>query len=266
MLGMPENEKVDTAAVLAKMRQAAGLISLRGVFDNLSESQRILGQKTLKMIQVNYSPQKIQLITKKQPTDEFYSKVFSRYDVIIEEGLLTDSQRQSQYLQLLTLKQMGMPVPDSLIIKNSNLHGKAELNEILDAQAQQQQEALQKQEQMQMQQMAVMTDGIEAKAKSDQALAMERMNKIHLDEAISAERIQRSKEEETAQLLNFAKALKELQGIDLSQIQQKVEMLKHLHDIEMGHHQKEMEQHDVGLRHRELDLQEKQTINPQQAL
>lgn len=232
MLGMPENEKVETAAILAKMRQAAGLISLRGVFDNLAESQKILGQKVLKMMQVNYSPEKIQLITKKQPTDEFYSKIFSRYDVVVEEGLLTNTQRQTQYVQLLTLKQMGMPIPDSLIIKNSSLHGRNELNEILDAQAQQQQEALAKQEQMQMQQMAVMTDGIEAKAKSDQALAMERLSTINLKNAENAERMQKAETDRTAAELNFVKALKELQEMDLNGMAQKIQMLKELGQIQ----------------------------------
>jgi len=260
MLGMPENEKVETAAVLAKMRQASGLISLRGVFDNLAESQKILGQKVMKLIQVNYSPEKIQLITKKEPTPEFYSKMFARYDVVVEEGLLTDTQRQSQFMDLLLLKQMGV-VGDEvnpLIIKASNLHGKAELNELIEAKQKAESEQLQKQEQLQNQQMAVMTDGIEAKAKSDQALAMERMNKIHLDEAISAERVQRAQQESTAQMLDFAKILKELQGLDLNQIQQKVAMLKGLHDIEQGLHSREMDHHNLGIEHRKLDLQQEQ--------
>lgn len=234
MLGMPENEKVETAAILAKMRQAAGLISLRGVFDNLSESQRILGQKTLKMMQVNYSPEKIKLITKKQPTDEFYSKVFSRYDVVVEEGLLTDTQRQSQYLQLLTLQQMGVVGPEvnPLLIKASNLHNKKEINEILDGIAKQRQEAEAKQEQLQMQQMAVMTDGIEAKAKSDQALAMERMSTINLKNAENAERMQKAETDRTAAELNFIKALKELQEMDLNGMAQKIMMLKELGSIQ----------------------------------
>lgn len=264
MLGMPENEKVETAAILAKMRQAAGLISLRGVFDNLAESQKILGQKVMKMMQVNYSSEKVKLITKKEPTPEFYSKSFSRYDVVVEEGLLTDTQKQTQFMQLLTLKQMGMPIPDGLIIKNSNLHGKAELNEILDAQAKQQEEMVARQQAMEDQQMAITTEGIEAKAKADQSLAMERMNKIHLDEAISAERIQRAEEESTAQLLNIAKVLKELEGMDMTAIQQKVGMLRQLHDIEQGHHQRDMDMHDVNLRHKELDMQHEQTMNPPQ--
>lgn len=255
MLGMPENEKVETAAILAKMRQASGLISLRNVFDSVAESQKILGKKVMQLIQKNYSPEKVKAITKKEPTPEFYSGNWSKYNVIVEEGILTDTQRQSQYLQLLALKGLGIPVPDGLIIKNSNLHGKAELNEILDAQAKQQEEAMQKQEQLQQQQMQVMTDGIESKAQSDQALAAERLNKIHLDQAISAERIQRSKEEETAQLLNVVKALKELDGMDLSHLTQKIAALKTLHDIEKG-------QHDMDVAHRGMSMQESEPMNP----
>ncbi len=265
MLGMPENEKVETAAILAKMRQSAGLISLRGVFDNLAESQKILGQKVMKMMQVNYSPEKVALITKREATPEFYSKSFSRYDVVVEEGLLTNTQKQTEFMQLLTMKQMGMPIPDSLIMEKSSLHCRHELNEILDAQAKQQEEAVQRQMQMEDQQMAVTTEGIEAKAKSDQALAMERMNKIHLDEAISAERVQRAEEESTAQLLNMAKVLKELEGLDFAQIQGKVAMLRQLHDIEQGHHQRDMDHADLGLRHKELDMQHEQAMNPPMA-
>jgi len=263
MLGMPENEKIETAAILAKMRQAAGLISLRGVFDNLAESQRILGQKVMKLMQVNYSPEKIRLITKKEPTPEFYSQSFSRYDVVVEEGLLTNTQKQTEFMQLTTLKQMGMPIPDSLIIEKSSLHCRPELTEILDAQAKQEQEAIQRQMDIQDQQMQVTTEGIEAKAQSDQALAAERLNKIHLDEAISAERKQRAEEESTAQLLNMAKVLKELEGMDMGAIQAKVEMLRHLHDIEQGHHEREIDHHGVRQRDRELDLQQQQMMQPQ---
>ncbi len=226
MLGMPENEKVETAAILAKMRQASGLVSLRNVFDSVAETQKILGKKVMQLIQKNYSPEKVKAITKKQPTEEFYSGNWAKYNIVVEEGILTDTQRQSQYMQLLALKGMGIPVPDGLIIKNSNLHGKAELNEILDAQAKQQQEALEKQEQLQMQQMQVMTDGIESKAQSDQALAMERLSTINLKNAENAERMQRAEEDKTAAVLNLVKAMKELEGLDLGLLTQKLQLLK----------------------------------------
>lgn len=233
MLGMPENEKVETAAILAKMRQASGLISFRGVFDSLAESQKILGKKVMQLIQKNYSPEKVQAITKKTPTPEFYSGNWSRYNVVVEEGILTETQKQSQFTQLLALKQMGMPIPDSLIIENSNLHGKTQLNEILDAQAKQAEEAQAKQEELQNHQMKVMTDGIESKAMSDQALAQERMNKIGLDAALSAERISRAEEDRTAGVLNIIKAVKELEGMDLSSILKKIQTLQSLKELEI---------------------------------
>lgn len=250
MLGMPENEKVETAAVLAKMRQSAGLISLRNVFDSLAESQKILGHKVMQLIQKNYTPEKVQLITKKPVSDEFYSGVFARYDVVVEEGLETDTQRQQQFTQLLALKQMGFNIPDGLIIKASNLTRKQELNEILDAQAEQENQAVQRREQLELHQIQTMTDGIEAKAQSDIALGQERLATIGLKNAEHAERIQRAEEDRTAAELNFIKALKELQGMDLNAMSQKIMMLKGLSEIHHmeGEQARAQTEHEVNIK------------------
>ncbi len=230
LFGMAENDKIETAGILSKMRQSAGLVNLQDLFDGLRESQKLLGQKTLKMIQNNYTPEKIKLITKKDPTPEFYSKAFSRYDVVVEEGVLTDTQRQTQFVQLMALKATGVAIPDDLIIKNSNLHGKKELEELLAQQAQAQQQAAQKQEQLAMENQATVTRAVDAKAQSDQALAAERINKVSLDAALNAERMQRAEEEKSAGVLNLVKALKELQGMDLEHLMRKVEILKLLEE------------------------------------
>lgn len=233
MLGMPENDKIETAAILAKMRVNAGLVSLRRLFDGLSETQRLVGEKVFKMIQKNWTPEKVKLVTKKECPPDFFSDSFNRYDIVVEEGVLTDTQRQSQFVGLLALKQMGIDIPDGLIIKNSNLHNKRELNEILDAQAEQAQQTMQHQQELEMQQMQVMTDGIESKAQSDQALAMERLNKIHLDEALSKERQAKAEEDRTAGTLNMLKGLKELQGMDTQDLLNKVNILQQIAGIEI---------------------------------
>lgn len=249
MLGMPENEKVETAAVLAKMRQASGLISLRNVFDSCAESQKLLGGIVLKLIQKNYTPEKVALITKKKVTDEFYSGIFARYDVVVEEGLETDTQRQQQFTQLLALKQMGFNIPDGLIIKASNLTRKQELNEILDAQAQAENEAVAKREEIELHQIRTMTDGIEAKAQSDIALGQERLATIGLKNAENAERIQRAEQDKSASELNLIKALKELQGMDLNNIAQKIQMLKELGEIHHAHGEQDraQEAHNMAM-------------------
>lgn len=227
-LGMAENEKIETAGVLAKMRQAAGLVNLQDIFDGLRDSQKILGRKVLKLIQNNYTPEKIRLITKKDATPEFYSKTFAKYDVIIEEGILTDTQRQSQFVQLAALKQMGVlpPEADSLLIKNSNLHDKKELSETIQRKAQADAQAQQQAQQMQMQEMQIRNQVAHSRSQADQSLAAERINKIQLDAALSAERISRAEEDRTAGVLNLLKAARELEGIDLSQLMQKIQILK----------------------------------------
>lgn len=228
LFGMAENDKVETAGILSKMRQSAGLVNLQDLFDGLRESQRILGRKVLSLIQKNYTAEKVRLITKKEPTPEFKSKAFARYDVVVEEGVLTDTQRQSQFVQLMALKGMGIAVPDSLIIKNSNLHNKKDLEDILTQQAQAQQQQEQQAMQLQMENQATVTRAVDSKAESDRALAAERLNKIGLDAAINAERIARSEEEKTAGALNLIKALKELESMDLTNLQQKIALLREL--------------------------------------
>lgn len=236
LFGMAEADKPEVAGILSKMRQAAGLINLQDIFDGLRESQKLLGQKTLKLIQNNYTPEKIKLITKKEPTPEFYSKTFAQYNVVVEEGVLTDTQRQSQFDTLSSLKMMGVNIPDELIVKNSTLHGKDELFAIMDAQAKAAQAQLKAQADAQLQQQQVVTNSLGAKAESDRALAAERINKVSLDAALSAERISRAEEDRTAGVLNLIKAVKELESIDVDTLLKKLQLLR---EIEGGQSQKE---------------------------
>lgn len=228
LFGMAENDKVETAGILSKMRQSAGLVNLQDLFDGLRESQKLLGRKVLKLIQKNYTPEKIQLITKKQPTPDFYSQTFAKYDVVIEEGILTDTQKQSEFVQLNALKLGGANITDEELIDASSLHNKKKIKERMAAQSQAAQQVQQMQTQMALQNQAVVTEAAQSKAESDRSLAAERMAKIGLDHALNAERISRAEEEKTAGVLNLIKAMKELDGIDLDQIMKKLDILKSL--------------------------------------
>jgi len=231
-VGMSENDKIETAGVLSKMRQAAGWIPMQDIFDRLRMSQKLLGRKILKLIQMNYSPEKIKLITKKEPTPEFYSKTFARYDIIVEEGVLTETQRQSQFIQYVALKSMGIDIPDELIVKNSSLHNKEELQQVVNARAQAQQKAMEEQQKLQLEGLAMANKAVDAKADSDHSLATERRAKVQLDAALNAERINRAEEDKTAGLLNLIKAAKELEGMDLDSLAKKLELLKQVGEMQ----------------------------------
>jgi hypothetical protein len=220
-IGMAENENVETAAILSKMRAEAGWLPMAHIFEGLRESEMLLGEKVMKMMQINYTPQKIQNMIKREPTPEFFSKMFGRYNIVVEEGVLTDTQKQAQFLQLNALKQMGIQFTDEEIVDASNLHDKKQYKERLAAQQQQQQ---------QMQQLAtqVQLQAVSSKTESDKALAAERLNKIQLDAALSAERISRAEEDRTGGMLNLIKAVKELDTIDIGNLQRKLALLREI--------------------------------------
>lgn len=230
VFGMAENDKIETAGILSKMRQAAGLVAQQGIFDNLRLSQKILGEKTLKLVQENYTPDKIRRLTKKEPTEEFYSKNFLKYNVTVEEGVLTDSQRQQQFVGLVALRNMGVQIPgiDAMLIENSNLHDKKQIAQIMKQNAEQQAQMQQMGMQLELEQQQTAVNTLNAKAESDRALAAERLNKVHLDQALNVERMARADDERASELLNFVKAVKEINGIDIENLAKKVEILKSL--------------------------------------
>ena len=220
-IGMAENDNVESAAILSKMRAEAGWLPMAHVFEGLRESEMLLGEKTMKMMQINYTPQKIQNMIKREPSPEFFSKMFGRYSVVVEEGVLTDTQKQAQFIQINALRQMGVQFTDEEIVDASNLHDKKQYKERLAAQQKQQQQIQQMATSLEMQRAA-------AETQSDQALAAERINKIQLDAALSAERISRAEEDRTGGILNLIKAVKELDGIDIDNLQRKLTLLREI--------------------------------------
>ena len=131
LFGMAESEDVEIAAILAKIRQGAALTVMQDLFDNHRLSKKLLGMKLIKVIQKNWGPEKIQRIINQQPSPEFYTRHFGKYDAVPVEGLLTDTQRQMYYAQLNGLKRMGAPIPWAAIIDAMPLQDKRRLQEII---------------------------------------------------------------------------------------------------------------------------------------
>ena len=226
LLGSAIDEK---AGILSMLRQGAGLTTLQNLFDQLDMSQRLLGQLTMDLIQANFSKGKVERILGRSASPEFEDKLFPKYDCVVEEGLLTATQKQMQFQQLFDLRNAGIPIPDSLLIDTAPLQNKKELKDAMEAVRQGQDQVQQAQMQQQMQQQQVVTDSLAAKAESDRALAQERINKISLDAALSAERIERAHEERDMATLATIKTAKELEGIDLEHIGR---LISFLHSIE----------------------------------
>lgn len=222
LLGSAIDEK---AGILSALRQGAGLVTLQGLFDNLDQSQRLLGKIHLQLIQANWTPGKVARILSDEPSPEFYNRAFSQYDALVEEAPLTSTQRQLALQQALYLKEIGIPIPTEYLLENMQLPKKDELMAKIRATEEQQTKQEQQMAQIQMQQIEADNATKAGFAESQKAMAAERMNKIHLDTAVGLEKMEKAETDKSMAFLNLIKAVKELQGIDISQIAQVKSML-----------------------------------------
>lgn len=225
LLGSATDEK---AGILSMLRQGAGLTTLQILFDQLDMSQKLLGELMIDYHQINSSKAKIEQILGRPASDEFENRMFPRYRCNVEEGFMTTSQKQMQFMQVMQMKEAGLNIPDSLIIDLAQIQDKKKLMDAIEQQNQQQQQQAQAQQQSDIQQQQVLTDSLGAKAESDRALAQERLTKIGLDQALNYERIVKAQEERDMGSLAKIRAAKELEGMDISHLKELVSVLESL--------------------------------------
>lgn len=249
-----QSDSAQESGVLALMRQSAALVNSQDLFDNLRFSQKFISQKVTKLIQT-WTPAKVQRIIKQEPTEEFYSKNFSKYDCVIQEGLLTDTQRQLFFRQLVDLKALGEPIPPMVLTKAAPLQGKSELIAEIEAYQKQQQEAAQKQAQDQEQFLQTQADYNKAKSISELANAKEHFTRSVANLGLEDERASSAVEDRANATLLRAKAIKELQSLDDDRL---IKWLSIIQAMEASSKQKEDEikQDDVAL----ADIAEQSSI------
>jgi hypothetical protein len=222
----------DKAGVLSMLRQGAGLTTLQPLFDQLDQSQKLLGRILIEAAQANYTPGKIQKILKEQPSDQFYNKAFGIYDCVVEDGLNTATQKQMEFAQLLQLRELGVPIPDESLVESATLQNKKKLIEIMQKNQQQQQQMQQMQMQAALQEQQARTELAQARAVADQGLGVERMSRVQENQALATERKAQAERDHYASLLDFVKALKELEGIDIANLGNLISLAKNLENPE----------------------------------
>lgn len=222
----------DKAGIISLIRQGATVTRLQTLFDQFDEFQRLDGDLTIEIIQKNWTYGKVKQVIGEEPTPEFDNKLFFKYGCKVAPGVLTESQKQLEAQQLIYLrKEMEIPVPTKRILDALVLQNKDELiKDIIQAE-----EAASKQAEerakLEMQQLQVDNETKLSYAESQRSLANERTAKIQTDQAVAIEKIKRSKEEEMGAILNLVKAVKELQGIDITNLMGKVEILQALNPV-----------------------------------
>ena len=229
LLGSADDDK---AGILSMLRQGAGLTTLQVLFDQLDASQKLLGETFLELIQKNYTYGKVARILGEQPVPEFKDKAFLNYDVRIEEGVNTSTQRQMQFAQLLHLRELGLPIPTKTILKAATLQDKEDLIKDIEQEEQAAAQAQQVQMQQQMAVLQAQIEDLQAKATANYGLGIERASRQNENAELAIERRAKAIEDISDARLNRAKTLTELKNLDISQIQQLLQIAQLLQATE----------------------------------
>jgi len=232
----------DKAGVLSMLRQGAGLTTLQVLFDQLDLSQKLLGEIMIDIIQANFTPGKIKrILEEEEPSDQFYNKAFGKYNAVVEEGLNTSTQKQMQFAQMLQLREVGVPITTADLLDAATIQGKKKIIENAAKQEQQQAQMQQMQMQSQMQlQQAQMAD-MEGRRQANIGLAHERDSRVMENYSMAVEREHKANAEDSAATLDRVKALKELESMDLSHLEQLVGLLAGLKAQEANQSEKGVE-------------------------
>lgn len=256
MMGQDAGGNSQVSGRLAEVRAAQGLRANRAIFDNFELSQKLLGRLVLKAIQKNYGPGKVQRIINEEPTAQFYDGEFERYDAVIKQGVLSQTQRDSFYFELLRARELGINIPDSLIIDNMPMVGASELREAIERQEQQQAQAAQ-----------IAADQAERRARLEEsliaersALANERRTRAQADIAQIEQRLASAAQDRADANLKRLEAVQKIRELDEKRIMRVIDFLQGLEDRQEERRQDAEQQSPIE----QLDLfQGLGPINPQ---
>lgn len=211
------------SALTAMIKQAANLMVFQKYFDQWDFSDKLLGERMLQIVLNNWNAEKVELLTGEEPTPHFYSKIFAKFQVLVEESDLTPTQQNLQAQQMFEINErFGREVfPPSMIIPKLNITGKAEAIQFLQQQEQQMQ--------------AAQSEEMNLKHTVEELKLKEMMSKIHNQLSQARERDSRSESnvglfEERMSMIskNHALATKE----KMSALQQLMETIQKFGEVE----------------------------------
>lgn len=215
VLGVDEKGNTQISGRLAQVRIAQGLRGNRKIFDQVEQSQQLLGGILMTAMQNNLPPGKVKRILGEDPTDQFYNKEFEQYDAIIKEGIRSQSQKDAYYYELVNLKRDGIvDVPQAEIIDALQISGVDKLKEAVAKQ--EEQRAAQQQKLDQQEQMVLKLEA--SKIEENLALGAERRARVQSDNALAQERISEAAENRAQAALARAKTIQEIASMSEDRI------------------------------------------------
>ena len=135
-------DREDVAAKAIQAKRQAGSTNLAKPLDSLTRSDHILARNILDLIQQFYTEERILTITHDQTTGEtetfavnqvtpegqiINDLTLGEYDVVVSSVPRRETLEDSQFEQAVALREMGVMIPDSVLIDASRLMNKKDV-------------------------------------------------------------------------------------------------------------------------------------------
>jgi hypothetical protein len=221
-LGTDEGGNTQVSGRLAEVRASQGITGSRSIFDSYEYTLKELGRVVIEAIQKNYTPEKVERIINREVSPQFSNRIFQQYDTTVKQAVLTKTQRDAYYYELLRLRELGVAVPDSEILDAVPIQKKSKLREMLERQEQQAQEEAQRIREAEERQNALSDASLAAEIARKEAETARAQSQTGL----LVERITRADDNRASAALDRAKAMTEIENLQTDQLVKLVQIVR----------------------------------------
>ena len=150
--GVPDSmmgqDRADVAAKAIQAKKQSAVTNLVKPLDNLTRTDHLLARNVLDLVQNYYTEERIGIIVKDPMTNETEQFAVNQvqadgtitndltageYDVVVTTVNLRETMEDSQFEQALAMRDLGITIPDSVLIENSRLRDKKRIVEMINA-------------------------------------------------------------------------------------------------------------------------------------
>ena len=259
VLGVDEKGNTQISGRLAQVRIAQGLRGNRKIFDQVEQSQQLLGSLVLVAMQKNMPAGKIERILGEKPTEQFYTEEFEQYDAVVKEGVRSQSQKDAYYYELVNLKREGIvDVPQAEIVRALQMAGLSDLEAAMQKQDEERAQAAKVAGQMQEAELKVTL----ATEQEKLGLSQERRSRVISNLALKDERESEAQQNIAQAALDRAKTITEIAKMHDDRILQVLQFVNQLEQQEAAG--REAQKAQVGAQADEINTETQGSAENQQ--
>ncbi len=230
------------SSLTAMIKQAANLMVFQKYFDQWDYSDKLLGERLIQLVLNNWNAAKVQMMINEEPTPHFFSKLFAKFQVTVEESDLTPTQQNLQAQQMMDINQaFGREVfPASMIVPKLNITGKGEIIPYLQQQEEQAQATQAEATNIQHAFEEMKLKELMSKAVANLAMAKERHGRAESDIGLFEERLSMITKNRASATKEKMEALEKL--IDVIGKYGEIETALKMNDLESYDYQQEQDE------------------------